>query len=430
MNRSSQYSLLNMGKELLPLVPIILFYLGATIAHAFWVPMGKTGYQDAPDEMAHVRYVRMLQQGHLPTVWDWQQDPTKLNYEWHQPPLYYVCAVPFSLGGYRVIRFFSILCGLCVILITYWAARLLFPNFSGIAWLSSGFVGLLPGHIMLTSVVNNDPLLEVWFSWCMLLLIEIILNGLTWSRTVWIGISIGSALLTKVSGALLIPIFLVSLTLARSREETRQNLLSKVALTLGIVCLVAGWWYLRNWHLYHELFPWREFQQTFQGTAQASRMANRLGGWGNYWTTSLWLSFMSFWAVFGTPLLATKGIPAFLPMPCYYLVALITLIVLYGLLRLHFKRKQFFTSQQCRAVLLMVLVVICVLFAFLLFLTHYFQVQGRYLYPAILPIGVLVALGWQGAFAEKYRITAGVLLLTVLALLTTILLAAVQAANT
>ena len=32
--------------------------------------------------------------------------------------------------------------------------------------------------------------------------------------------------------------------------------------------------------------------------------------------------------------------------------------------------------------------------SFALFLTKYYQTQGRYLYPAMLPISVMVTMGW------------------------------------
>jgi hypothetical protein len=57
------------------------------------------------------------------------------------------------------------------------------------------------------------------------------------------------------------------------------------------------------------------------------------------------------------------------------------------------------------------------------------QTQGRYLYPAMLPICLLLALGWLAVFPPKYRSLAGGCLLGVMALLAALFLSTVQAAS-
>src|SRR5579871_802346 len=46
---------------------LILHYLVFACLHACYVPTGQTGYQNAPDEAAHVTYIRVLATGRLPT---------------------------------------------------------------------------------------------------------------------------------------------------------------------------------------------------------------------------------------------------------------------------------------------------------------------------------------------------------------------------
>src|SRR5579884_2129340 len=53
--------------------------------------------------------------------------------------------------------------------------------------------------------------------------------------------------------------------------------------------------------------------------------------------------------------------------------------------------------------------------SFLAFILQYFQMQGRYLYPAMLPICLLLALGWRGVFPPRYRDLASGMLLALLA---------------
>ncbi|HZP82743.1 MAG TPA: glycosyltransferase family 39 protein, partial [Chthonomonadaceae bacterium] len=141
---------------------LLLLYLGLAVAHAQLVPLGATGYQNAPDEAAHVVYVRAVAEGRLPTRSSGEKTPN--GYEWHQPPLYYFLAARFLPFGERALRYFSILCGLVGLLLIYRAARLLFPDDPIVATLAAGIAALTPTHIALTSTVNNDPLLEVCFS--------------------------------------------------------------------------------------------------------------------------------------------------------------------------------------------------------------------------------------------------------------------------
>src|SRR5579875_2486783 len=96
-NQSGRRSLLPM-----PLLILLAAYLCATLTHAWLLPTGQTGYQDAPDENAHVQYIRTLSAGHLPTFRDWQNDAKKQNYEWHQPPLIIFWRCRFIVWGIRL----------------------------------------------------------------------------------------------------------------------------------------------------------------------------------------------------------------------------------------------------------------------------------------------------------------------------------------
>jgi len=423
-NQSGRRSLLPM-----PLLILLAAYLCATLTHAWLLPTGQTGYQDAPDENAHVQYIRTLSAGHLPTFRDWQNDAKKQNYEWHQPPLYYLLALPFYRLGYKAVRVLSICCGLIVILLTYLFCRKLFPDQELLAFLGAGLVALLPGHIMLTSVVNNDALLEVCFASAFLAMVTSMKEGLTMARSCWIGLSIGFALITKVTGVLLLPLFLLFLWLMYLSGQSPRKLASSAVVGIFISILVSGWWYIRNVVIYGTLFPLKEFSQTFAGTAQAPVIAQHLGGWGSYWLHSLLWSFMSFWAVFGTPKLAAQGIPAYLPGTFYLIAALISVLMLAGLVKVHTQRRKL-APYQVHCVWLLMAAVGLVGISFLFFLSHYFQVQGRYMYPVILPLGVLMSLGWWGIIPERYLKVASYLLLVLMGTLSIILLSAIQSANT
>lgn len=379
---------------------LLLCYLGFAGLHAYRAPTGATGYQNAPDEAAHVAYVRSVAQGRLPTAADMQQDP--VAYEWHQPPLYYAIAALFVSGGYTGLRWVSMVCGAVGIVLIYRTARLLLPDAPLIAIMASGLAALLPGRIAVTSTVNNDALLEVGFSATLLMLCVCLTNGLNLWRAGWIGLLLGLSVLTKATALLLLLVILFGFWMMRQQGERVGELIRSGIWALGVAFAVSGWWFARNGALYGEWVPLRAFQRAFSGTAQAADMAAQLGGWESYWQLALTWSFQSFWAVYGTARTATTGVPVFLPGQIYILAGLLTVVGVCGGVRAHLRRRVDFTETQVACIRVLFVAGGLVGASFLLFLTRYFQAQGRYLYPAILPISILFAIGWRSMVPERY----------------------------
>jgi 4-amino-4-deoxy-L-arabinose transferase-like glycosyltransferase len=394
-------------------LPLILaLYLGLAAWHAAVVPIGQTGYQNAPDEAAHVAYARSLAAGHLPTRASAARTPN--GYEWHQPPLYYALAARFLPLGERAARCASILCGLAGLLLIYRAARLLFPDDPVLAVLAAGVAALTPTHIAITSTVNNDALLEVCFSAALLILISAFLGGFTTWRACWLGLAIGAALLTKATGLLLLPVTLLAFVLLGRGGESPKNIL-RGATWAGIIALSAsGWWFVRNARLYGEFLPLRAFEASFAGTVQAKEIAAQLGGWPAYLLFMAVGIFKSFWAVYGTPQTALHGAWRFLPDQVYWLFGGVCIAALLGLTQLHFRRKSAFNDTQTYILWLLFATIGLVAVSFLGFILKYFQMQGRYLYPAMLSLCVLLALGWRALFPERYTSLASGLLLVLL----------------
>lgn len=408
------------GWHRLLLVGVFAVYLWTASSHALTVPTGSTGYQDAPDEEAHVTYMRVIAQGRLPS----RKAPgpagdARPSYEWHQPPLYYAlgaCVLPF---GEKSVRFYSILLGTACILTVYRAARMLLPMDRGTAVLAAGIAALIPGHCAITSVVNNDVLLELGFSATLLLLIHAGTYGFTVRHALAIGSVIGAALLTKVTAVLLIPVTLVALVLFWRSGERRITVVSGAVVIAMAAALVSGWWFARNIVLYHELIPFSAFRQSFEGTAKASdvvggRLGIHVDGWMGYvMLVSQW-TFQSFFAVYSTQLGSRNGAPAFLAPQLYRLAALVTLTSVVGVAALPRAEGLTLGRAQKYSAIVLALTLALISASFAMFAARYFQAQGRYFYPAMLPIAVLGALGWQAVFPQRYRSVASAMLLTFL----------------
>lgn len=396
---------------------LLMLYLGFACMHAMSVPTGQTGYQNAPDEAAHLAFVRSVASFHLPThdhPTPFSATPAANGYEWHQPPLYYALAAPFLILGEQGVRLCSILCGLCGLLLIYRAGRLLFPADRGVALLAVGLAALTPTHVAIASTVNNDILLEVCFSASLVVLVGALQNGFSRRSALWLGLAIGAAILTKATGLLLLPVLGFALFLMWRSGASERSLARHAGLTLLTALLLSGWWFARNQVLYGELLPLRLFASDFGQTAQAAPMAEAMGGWGAYYLQAGLWTFFSFWAVYGTARDAVRGIPRFLPEQIYMLLGIACLCAVGGLTRLHFKRRSLFTPAQLQSLWIFFLTIFLVGMAYLAFIAKYFQMQGRYLFPAMLPITLVFALAFRGVFPERWKNPASVLLLTLL----------------
>jgi 4-amino-4-deoxy-L-arabinose transferase-like glycosyltransferase len=214
----------------------------------------------------------------------------------------------------------------------------------------------------------------------------------------------GLTLLTKATGILLIPIMLLGTLLwgwLRFRDWVRGLGMGFLALLLTLS--ISSWWLVRNYILYDDPLLQRTFLEVFAGTAKAQDFINQGMTWGQYAQLVADWTFRSFWFAYGAPDTARAGLPNFLPSSVYVGLGALTLGAMVGFaLRLREP-----SPAWARAWLLLAgLCLLLTLVSFVLFVRVFFQTQGRYFYPALLPISVFWALGWERLVPERYRPTA------------------------
>lgn len=404
---------------------ILASYLLVGALYAIYTPAWQ-----APDEPAHYNAIRQVaEQGCCPRIesGDWDSAVLSLltstrfapehlhllpdvQYEDHQPPLYYLLAAPlFQLANGELIplRLFSVALGAGVVALSFVISRQLLPAQPHISLAVMSLVAFLPQHVAMLAAVNNDALAELLVGLCLLWTLRY-LDGET--LPIWTaGLLVGAALVTKITIyylALLVPLAIW----LRWRGEKRE--LPELARSLTTFALVAGaiggLWWLRNAHEYH-------FPDILALGAHDAVVADQLrsadyiatNGWGAYLTGMTGTLLKSSFGQFGWMALPLDGV---LGGWLYRGYGMLLLLGVAGAWQ-GVKR----TTRPARIILLSAvgLVVLQTLYYNLEFV----QWQGRYLFPALIPLSLIVVCGanhWLQRWARaRWLLTLGLACLAV-----------------
>lgn len=384
-------------------LPWVLLALHGALAIAYNLatPFGNNGYANTPDEGAHFQYVEFVaKEWRLPVFEGYEG----VGYEAHQPPLYYFLAgaVYHLVGGSgKGVRLLSTLCSLGVVWLVYLTARRLFPDRPLLALSAMGFVAFLPMHLAIGSAVGNDALTNLIFAGTLFWLARLFTSKPEPRLFVFLGLTVGLGLLTKATAVLLIPITAFALALQAVRQAIGwAGAIRQMALVLGVALALGGWWFIRNAVLYNDPLLQRTFVEVFAGTARAEDFLKAGMSFGEYLRLVMDWTFRSFWFAYGTPRTANTGLPNFLPESVYWGLLGWQLMVLVGLV---LRWRVGFSPPQRDWVWVALLTVGLVALTFGLFIRVFFQAQGRYFYPALLPIALFNALGWEALVPPRWR---------------------------
>lgn len=359
------------------LVLIFIFYFVFVHWYSSLIPLGK-----GVDEEAHFLYVEDIKgKCSLPVL----EVPHQGHYESHQPPLFYLLALPIAyIGGenWRIWgRWFSAFWVAIGGIFCYLSGRRLFGERKLLYLGSVAFLLFLPGNIAIASGFTNDTLAQALFT----LAIYFILKNEE-KDWLWAGLASAGAILTKLNCLVLIPAGLLGLLLILKKEDWKR-VGKKAVCFLAPVLLLTSWWFIRNKVLYGDFLAWKVFQKAFAFSPHPSYFLEKVGlSWGDYWGLVLLTCFKSFW----TPLLKVRFLPG-----GYYIVSGIFLCLsLFGLFR-------WAKEEEKKAEIYILILSLFLLFlSFIRFNLYFFEAQGRYLYPALgafslLFIGGLGKLHWS-----------------------------------
>jgi len=407
------------SKMSIALSPILLIYFGLAIAYNLFVPGGTVDQHNA-DENAHVLYVQTLANGHLPVF-----QAGANAYENHQPPLYYLLCLPVllvykAIGGQdptHALRLVSTMLGILLIYAAYKTTETLFPAKPVLSLSVAAFIALLPMNVNINASVTNDALTNVIIALGLWQAAKITTQPAEKQSDKWLlsqamiyGLILGAGILTKTSTLLLFPIALLTYTLAARRGLMSVKLAfrgSVITLFLGL--LIGAPWLLRNQMLYGDPVAQHIFMSAFVNTAQAPDIIRAIfhGDIFAYFGAVINWTYASYWGVFDSMRLFwgqdPKGFtpPPGAPLsPIYCGILPVIAISVAGLLWLLIKKPTYITPAAGVSLSSFVTLIFLTAVVFLRFILQYFQAQGRYIYPSLVPLTILF---WLGLFAWTDR---------------------------
>ncbi len=411
---------------------VIALFLFSALSHWFVAPIF-----EIYDEGAHVGYVYYLRTHRRLPVYDrgtpWQQQP--YGQESAQPPLYYLVeallSAPISMGDFEevwkinphakvgipkatdnhnlflhdpgkerlpwegtvlavhVMRLLSVVMATWTLLLVYELARLLSRGNETVALMSMGLVAFNPAFSHIAAGVDNDWFVVPLATLAVLAMVERILSEErpTLRSSMWIGVVIGLAVLSKVSGLLLLPLVAIMLTFEFVLHRVRmKELMVHLVVVIGIVTALAGWWFVRNYVVYGDplatvVHIWR------WGTAPHRSIWDVV----LHESEGIWIYF---WGVFGLgtiilPDIALKWIDA-VAVLCLLGMVLETV----SLSRRGCRRE----GKDVAAWILVLLWGVSMLVALVRWTLIVPASQGRLLYPAI---GSFAAMGGAGLYGWR-----------------------------
>jgi 4-amino-4-deoxy-L-arabinose transferase-like glycosyltransferase len=246
-----------------------------------------------------------------------------------------------------------------------------------LALISSTSVLAIPMLLMQSGYVNNDNLLIFATSACFYFLIKKWPNKLSlFHPSVFAGLFLGIALLTKGFALLLIPFVLILSIIASQKQSKKNWLLILIPQFVGLI--VGGWWWIRN------LIFLGKIQPSIYGIAEHNGVMSENYDFLIFISTFFSRLNRTFWTRAGRSEIAIPDLISDIAGIMILTAIIITLV---------FNKKRLILS----VVLAYILLITAVLFVRSNHVFYYFGVpnrgiQGRYLFSGLIFLPLTIAL--------------------------------------
>lgn len=405
------------------LIVIVAVYLIIGTAYAAVTPAWQ-----APDEPAHYNYIRQLASGTWPVInaGDYDQEylgkivssnfPRELTietiqYQDYQPPLYYLLQTPVFLlfgGNLPALRIFSLLLGAGILVVVYRIGTLIFPGQPLLSLIPAAFIAFIPQHIAIMASVNNDSLSELLLAIALLGITQLVMSNKDEPKPWLLGLLLGAVFLTKVQAYIAAPLIGLAVIIKwfQKGRDTRRLVRYGLAVVIPALCIGALLWG-RNMIVYggFDIFGLNRHDLVVIGqpTTKAWIAENGLTATLNRF---LLFTFQSFWGMFGW-----MGVP--MDSRVYQALLVLSIATAIGMLffLVSLKTHLSWNNQAIISVLLATSAFLSTS-AYIWYNLTYVQHQGRYLFPALVPISLAAATSWKTLTVKRpARITSVILVL-------------------
>lgn len=308
--------------------------------------------------------------------------------------------LPFFIGSIRVVhllRIISLIFGAITVLLIFKTALILFPENKNIALLAASLCAFNPQFNFLSGSLNNDNLVILCATISIWLLAKLIVTENDNQKKVvaFLGIFLALGLITKLNifGFVMVAILGIIYSSVVNKPKKLHNLSVNLLLFLGLLVVVAGWYFVRNAKIYGLDDPLGWGLQAIQNPALVMRPELR-----NMFFQKLFFQrlFISFWGLFD-----------WLTIPLtnwmYWIYGIISIMGIFGFVIIFVEKSYPKNTKIC---LILFLFIILISFAGLVALNLKFvSAQARLIFPAMAGICIFMALGIDTAFNYLSRLT-------------------------
>ncbi|MBM4464943.1 MAG: hypothetical protein FJ014_05155 [Chloroflexi bacterium] len=309
-----------------------------------------------------------------------------------------------SLGVYAL-RLLSVLMGTGTVLFTYLIALEIFPQRQDLAFGAAAINAFIPQFLFISGVVNNDNLVTPLCSLALLMMVKISniqypisnRNRLLDIRYWILGLVLGLATLTKVNALGLLPLAVLVVAISSYRQRSVKLFISSTALVLGTVAVVSGWRFVRNWQLYGDPTALQMFLDTLAPRHPKPTLPQFMAEWGDYGH--------SFWGLFGL-----GNVP--LGAPVYRILDTLALLGALGTLIFPVRawRRRRVDDRAWIKVLVLLAWLVILFGSLMTWAIRILTAIGRFLFPAVSSISILLCLGLSQLVPRRYTKTLACLI--------------------
>ena len=312
-----------------------------------------------------------------------------------------------SVAAYKVSRLVSVLSGTVAVLFVSKTARRLFPH-SFARYFTPVLFAFIPQFAFICAYTNQDAFMVMLSAVLIYLWTVGIDSGWNTRSVVLTGIFCGLMLLTYLNGYTLILATLLVFVVS-CKDRLSWGFVRRLLLCGGVMLVVAGWFFIRNAIIYHGDFLGLSTmtaiaqQRAVVGARPSDTrvMLSQIGGFSGLMFKTGWpvSTFESYWAYLG-------NMSILMPLPYYLFILALNILAFMGLsTRLLEKLKEGGRALCSCTVPLALAFTGLVAFALGVYYSLYsdYQPQGRYLYPGLVALVLLMVYGFERVFSKKTK---------------------------